>query len=181
MSRFNRSPSPAYRAFVSTAQEYTNDDQESGVGVRRAIADALENHLRERFKNAWKIDSTADTACFRCLITGENECNCDRSWVDHELEIVGEGDEPPHSDHASLWLDEDDEPAVYSMHVSHPERQMVSKTAAPDPEQRQRNGWFDIVDCAEHWGLEIAVMPVSWYNAFSTVNIVFYPPEQRQL
>jgi hypothetical protein len=56
---------------------------------------------------------------------------------------------------------------------------MVSKTAALDPEQRQRNGWFDIVQCAEHWGLEIAVMPVSWHNAFVTVNIVFYPPERQ--
>ncbi len=83
---------------------------------------------------------------------------------------------PPHSDHASLWLDADDDPTVYSMHVYHPEIQSVSKTA--DPEQRQRNGWFDIVECAKHWGLEIAVMPTSWYNAFSTINIVFYPPER---
>jgi hypothetical protein len=66
------------------------------------------------------------------------------------------------------------------MHVSHPELQMVSKTAAADPDQRQRNGWFDIVRCAEYWGLEITIMPVSWYNAMSTVNIVFHPPEQEQ-
>lgn len=180
MSRFNHHPSSEYRAFVETIREYA-DDQEPGENVRRAIADALENHLRERFQNAWKVDSTADTACLRRLITGENECNCDRSWVDRERETVGEGDDPPHkpphSDHASLWL-QDDEPAVYSMHVSHPELQLVSKTAEPDPEQRQRNGWFDIVQCAEHWGLEIAVMPTSWYNAFSTINIVFYPPER---
>ncbi len=65
------------------------------------------------------------------------------------------------------------------MHVYHPEQQSVSKTAEQDPDQRQRNGWFDIMHCAEHWGMEIAVMPTSWYNAFSTVNIVFYPPERR--
>lgn len=38
------------------------------------------------------------------------------------------------------------------MHVHHPEQQRVSKTAVPDPEQRQQNGWFDIVQCAEQWG-----------------------------
>jgi hypothetical protein len=64
------------------------------------------------------------------------------------------------------------------MHVHHPAQQGVSQTA-PVPEQRQRNGWVDIMRCAEHWGLEIAVMPVSWDNAFSTVNIVFYPPERQ--
>ncbi len=109
---------------------------------------------------------------------GEDECSCDRSWIDRELETVGKDEkpphQPPHSDHASLWLDEDGEPAIFSIHVYHPEIQSVSKTA--DPEQSQRNGWFDIVECAKHWGLKIAVMPISWYNAFSTVTIVFYPP-----
>lgn len=183
MNRFNRHPSPAYRAFVSTVQEYADDDQEPGEDVRRAIADALEDELRERFKDYWTVDGTADTACLRRLITGEDECSCDRSWVNRELETVGEGDDPPHkpphADHSTLWLDENDSPVVFSMHVSHPEQQLVSKTAEPDPEQRQRNGWFDFVELAEHWGLEIAVMPTSWYNAFSTINIVFYPPERR--
>ncbi|UPM44853.1 hypothetical protein [Halocatena salina] len=163
MSRFNRSLSPAYQAFVSTVQEYADDDQEPGEGVRRAIADALEDELRERFKNAWKVDEQAEKPCFRRLITGEDECSCDRSWIDRELETVGKGErpphKPPHSDHASLWLDEDGEPAIFSIHVYHPEIQSVSKTA--DPEQSQRNGWFDIVECAKHWGLEIAVMPTS--------------------
>ncbi len=183
MSRFNRSPSPSYRAFVEDVQEYADVDHEPGENVRRAIADALSDELRERFTNAWTVNSTADTACFRRLITGEEECNCDRSWIDREIESVGKGEKPPHSpphsDHASLWLDEGDEPAVYSMHVYHPEQQSVSKTAEQDPDQRQRNGWFDIIEVAQHWGLEIAVMPVSWYNAFSTINIVFYPPERR--
>ncbi len=180
MSRFNSNPSPEYRAFVETVREYADGDQEPGEGVRRAIADALSDELRERFKAAWKVDRTVDTVCVRRLITGEDECNCDRSWIDGERETVGEGDKlphkPPHAVHSTLWLDEDDEPAVYSMHVYHPEIQMVSETA--DPDQRQRNGWFDIVRCAEHWGLEIAVMPTSWHIAFSTINIVVYPPEQ---
>lgn len=169
-----------WSASSETVREYASDDHEPGEGVRRAIADALSDELRERFKAAWKVDERAEKPCFRRLITGEDKCNCDRSWIDRELETVGKGDKPPHSpphsDHASLWLNGDDDPTVYSMHVYHPEIQSVSKTA--DPEQRQRNGWFDIVECAKHWGLEIAVMPTSWYYAMSTVNIVFYPPER---
>lgn len=179
MSRFNRSPSPEYRAFVEEVREYAEANQEPGENVRRAIADALSDDLRERFKAAWNVETTAETACLRRLTTGDDECNCDRSWIDRELESVGKGEKPPHkpphSDHASLWLDEDGEAVVYGMHVYHPEIQSVSDTA--DSEQQQRNGWFDIVRCAEHWGLEIAVMPVSWYNAMSTVNVVFYPLE----
>jgi hypothetical protein len=64
------------------------------------------------------------------------------------------------------------------MHVHHPAQQWVSQTAA-DPEQRQRNGWVDIVRWAEHWGVEIAVKPVSGDNAFSTINIVFSPPDRQ--
>jgi hypothetical protein len=183
MSRFNRQPSQAYRTFVETIREYADANQEPGEAVTRAIADALADELRERFKDHWAVTSTADTACLRRLITGADDCPCDRSWIDREVETVGVGDDPPHkpphSDHASLWLDANDEPAIYSMHVHHPAQQSVSQTAATDPDQRQRNGWVDIVRCAEHWGLEIAVMPVSWYNAFSTVNIVFYPPERQ--
>lgn len=60
------------------------------------------------------------------------------------------------------------------MHVYNPELQVVSKTAS---DQQQRNGWFDIVAFAREWGLEIGVTPYSWYNLFSTVNVVFYAPE----
>lgn len=178
MSRFNRHPSPAYRAFVETVREYAADEQEPGENVHRALADALSDELRDRFKTHWAVATTAETACLRRLITGADECTCNRSWINRERETVGNGEKPPHADHASLWLDADGDPAVFSMHVHHPGQQRISKTAAPDPEQRQRNGWFDIVQCAERWGLEIAVMPVSWYNAFSTVNIVFSPPER---
>jgi hypothetical protein len=65
MSRFNRSPSPAYRAFVATVQEYVDADQEPGEAVTRAIADALADELRERFTAHWEVETTAETACFR--------------------------------------------------------------------------------------------------------------------
>lgn len=46
MSRFNRYPSPEYRAFVEKVQEYADDDQEPGENGRRAIADAFSDDLR---------------------------------------------------------------------------------------------------------------------------------------
>lgn len=171
MSRFTRSPSPAYRAFVTSIQEYADDDQEPGETVTRAIADALSDELRERFKDYWEVDRQAEVPCLWRLITRENECTCERSGIDQERERIGSPGKPPHSPpyaaHATLWLD-DGKPVLYSMHPS------------PPHTEPQRNGWFELGRFAQHWGLEIAVMPVSWYKAFSTVNIVFSPPEREQ-
>jgi hypothetical protein len=84
MSRFNRSPSLAYQAFVETIRAYADDEQEPGETVWRAIADALADELRERFKTYWAVETTAETACLRRLITGADDCSCDRSWTDRE-------------------------------------------------------------------------------------------------
>ncbi len=84
MSRFNRTPSPAYRAFVADIQEYADADQEPGENVRRAIAEALEDELRQRFKDYWEVDERAERPCLRRPITGANECTCERSWIDFE-------------------------------------------------------------------------------------------------
>jgi len=37
---------------------------------------------------------------------------------------------------------------------------------------------FDVFEFASEWGLEVSVLPKSWYNIGSTVHIVFYPPER---
>ncbi|WP_226043532.1 hypothetical protein [Natrinema sp. DC36] len=183
MNRFNRFPSEEYSEFVDVVQEYTDADHEPGEDVLRALADALEDHLREGFKRRWGVDEAADTACIRREITGADECECGstsaRSWIHREQEAVGGRDDPPHaaphSDHATLWLD-DGEPVLYSMHISMPEIQSVSRTAAPDGETI-RNGWFDIFEFAQHWGLEVGVTPWSHYHAFSRTNVVLYSPE----
>ena len=109
------------------------------------------------FQNRADVERPAETACIRRLITGDDDCFCSdaRSWIDREREQIGARDEPPHqpphADHATLWLDEDGEPAVYSMHIylGNIPNYTPSKIAEAD---QQRNGWFDIVTWAEHWG-----------------------------
>jgi len=183
VSRFNRHPSAEYSAFLQAVRDYASDDHEPGEGIYRALADALEDDLCERFRSYWGVDAEADgPACIRRVITGDDECSCTstRSWKDRELEQVGAREEPPHkppySDHATLWLDESGEAVLYSMHIYGPEQEVVSRTAAPEGERR-RNGWFDILRFAEAWGLEVGITPFSWYNQFSTINVVFYAPE----
>lgn len=183
MNRFNRHPSAEYKAFLQEVREYANADHEPGEDVLRALADALSDDLREGFCRYWGVKEEADgPACLRRIIAGEDECTCTgtRSWVDREKETVGDRDEPPHSapheDHAELWLSEDGNAVLYSMHVSALEHSSVSRTAAGDGEQI-RNGWFDLLEFARQWGLEIGVTPWSHYHAFSRVNIVLYSPE----
>ena len=180
MTRHNPVPSPEYLEFVETIQAFAHEHGETEA--TRALADGLEDALQKRFRDYWGVDERANTACFRRLITGDEECTCDRSWEERELERIGDRDDPPHtpphSNQPTLWLAAGD-PVVYSMHLYTPEVQAVSKAAAPAGRQI-RNGWFDLFEFATAWGLELAMTPVSWYNPFSTVNVVFYSPEWRR-
>ncbi|GGN26959.1 hypothetical protein [Halarchaeum nitratireducens] len=182
MSRFNRTPSREYSEFVDAVAEYAAGEHEPGEDVYRAVADALAEELRERFRQGWGLDEEAETPCLRRVITGADECTCSstRSWADRERETIGARDDPPHaaphSDHAELWLD-DGEPVLYAMHPSGLSVSSVSKTAVGEDGKQIRNGWFDVLEFAQAWGLEFAVMPVSHYHAFSRTCVVFYAPE----
>jgi hypothetical protein len=70
-----------------------------------------------------------------------------------------------------LWLDEDGNPALYGMHVYQGNIEMRASDDPPD-------SWFSIVGFAEHYGLELSVLPYSWYNFGRTVHVIFYPPER---
>lgn len=179
--------SDEYRALEAAIKAYREaDDLPPQDDLWRVLGNLLAADLRNRFQNRARVDQPADTACIRRLITGEDKCACaeTRSWVDREQEEIGARDDPshkpPHSDHPTLWLDEDGEPAVYSMHVYPGNVLNYLPSTTADPDQQRRNGWFDIINWAEHWGLEVDVDPVSWYNPFSTVNVVFYGSEWTQ-
>lgn len=74
----------------------------------------LGEYQRDAFVGAFDLDRPAETACIRRLITGEGTCP-------HVMKEAGGKDPPPYkppaADHSTLWLDEDGEPAVFSMHV----------------------------------------------------------------
>jgi hypothetical protein len=48
--------------------------------------------------------------------------------------------------------------------------------ASDDPPE----SWFSIVGFAEHYGLELSILPYSWYNFGQTVHVIFYAPERYQ-
>jgi hypothetical protein len=171
-------------AAVETYLDHEPDDP-AWSDIWRALATIVGEHQRDAFVDAFDLDRPADRPCIRRLITGEDECQCreTRGWEERELETIGARDDPPHSpphaDHATLWLDEG-RPAVYGMHVYPGNIEMVTPSRTADPEQRRRNGWFDLFEWAGEWGLEVSIMPKSWYYLGSTVHIVFYPPERYQ-
>jgi len=47
-----------------------------------------------------------------------------------------------------------------------------------DAEDPPYNLWFDVLEFASEWGLEASILPRSWYNLWSTVHVVLYPPER---
>lgn len=175
-----------YRQLREAVHDYLDHepDDPKWNNIWQALAAILSAHQRDAFVNAFELTEPAERACVRRLITGSEKCPCldTRDWKERELEQIGARDEPPHkpphSDHATLWLDENGDPAVYSIHVylGNVEMMVPSKTA--DPDQQRRNGWFDIYEWAAEWGLEVSILSKSWYNLGSTIQVVFYPPER---
>lgn len=144
-------------------------DDPSWNDIWQALAAVMGEYQRDAFIEAFDLDEPAETACIRRLITGENECP--HSPLEADDDPQGPAHKPPASDHATLWLD-DGEPVLYSMHV-YPGN--IERLDAKEP---PHNLWFDVFEFAREWGLEVSVLPKSWYNLGSTVHIVFYPPER---
>ncbi|RJX47487.1 hypothetical protein [Halonotius pteroides] len=178
---------PEYRQLEEAVEAYLDHDADDPRydNIWRALGAILGGYQRDVFIDAFDLAEPADSACIRRLITGDGECSCSvRSWKKREREKIGDLDEPPHSpphsDHATLWLDENGNPAMYGMHLYMGNVEQVTPSKTADPDQRQRNGWFDIVNWAAEWGLEVSFMPKSWYHLGTTVHVVIYPPERRR-
>lgn len=135
--------------------------------IWRALGAIMGEYQRDAFVDAFDLSEPAEKPCIGRLITGE-VCPHDP--------LMDSPDRPPHSppadDHATLWLDEDGEPALYGMHV-YPGN--IERLEASDPPY---NLWFNVFEFASEWGLEVSVLPKSWYALGSAVHIVFYPPER---
>jgi hypothetical protein len=137
--------------------------------VTQAFAAMLGEHYRQKFTTAHGLSEPAETACIGRLIDGRERC---------PHNVVAQDDDPnapPHSppgdDHSTLWLNENGDPVVYGMHVYQGNIEMRASDDPPD-------SWFSIVGFAEHYGLELSILPYSWYNFGRTVHVIFSPPER---
>jgi len=153
-------------AYLSDLHE-PNDPAFSDIW--KALGAIMGDDQRDAFVQAFELDEPAEQACIRRLITGDSECP--HSPLEADDDPQGPPHKPPASDHATLWLD-DGEPALYSMHVYPGNIERLNSQEPP------HNQWFDVFKFAEQWGLEVSVLPKSWYSLGSTVQIVFYPPER---
>jgi hypothetical protein len=162
-------PSDEYRQLEQAVNDYLDAD-DTERPIRHALGAILGEYKRDRFAAAHDLDRPAEQACIRRLITGEDSCPHDALEADPDPD--GPPHSPPASDHATLWLDADGEPAVYSMHV-YPGN--IERLDAAEPPYNQ---WFDLFEFARQWGLEVSINPTSWYNLGGCVHVFFYPPER---
>jgi len=161
---------PKYQQLCEAVQDYLNHtpDDPTWNDIWRALAAIMGEYQRDAFLEAFDLNGQAKKPCICRLITGEDECPHSPFEADSDPE--GPPHKPPASDHATLWLD-DGEPAVYGMHV------YPGNIERLDSQEPPHNLWFDVFDFAREWGLEVSILPKSWYNLGSTVHVVFYPPE----
>jgi hypothetical protein len=161
-----------YNQLREAIHEYLDHDPDDPAwqDIWRAIGAILGEYQRDAFVQAFDLDEPAEKACIRRLITGDDTCT--HSPLKADSDPDGPPHKPPASDHATLWLDEDGEPALYGMHV-YPGN--IERLDAKEP---PHNLWFDVFAFAQQWGLEVSVLPKSWYSIGSTVHVVFYPPER---
>lgn len=160
-----------YNQLRDAIHDYLDHDPDNPAwaDIWRAVGAIMGEYQRDAFVKAFDVDEPAKQASIRPLITGEDD------WSHSPFEADSDPSNPPHkppaSDHATLWLDDGD-PAVYSMHV------YPGNIERLDAEELPYNLWFDLFDFARKWGLEISILPKSWYNLGSTVHVVFYAPER---
>jgi hypothetical protein len=162
---------PEYRQLREAVNDYLDHepDDPQWADIWKALAAIMGEYQRDAFVQAFDLDEPAEQACIRRLITGDDECP--HSPLEADDDPTGPPHKPPASDHATLWLD-DGGPAVYSIHV-YPGN--IKRLDAAEPPY---NLWFDLFEFAAEWGLEVSILPKSWYNLGSTVHVVFYPPER---
>lgn len=157
MTRHNQNPGHDYRALVERINRF--QEENSGDDAVRVVADALEDVYLDEFKSAYVVDRASTTACIGRLIGGWGGCkhgwNQPRDVPDDHPPC-----NPPHSDHADLWL-RDGEPAAFTMHLYDVDQEVLD----------------DVLAFADTHGLEVSVEAGSWYFPGRTTLIVFYAPE----
>ena len=162
---------PEFDALRDAVEAYLEHDppDPSFRHLSHALGAILGEHYRQKFMDAHGLSEPADTACIGRLIDGRDECPHNVLGGDDDPNAPPHA--PPGDDHATLWLDADGEPAVYSMHVYQGNIELRGTDDPPD-------SWFSIFGFARRYGLGVSVLPYSWYSYGRTVNVIFYPPER---
>ncbi|RJX47520.1 hypothetical protein, partial [Halonotius pteroides] len=137
---------------------------EGATSIERALARILWEDRRDRFAEAHGLDGVADKACIARLIDDDlDECPHGHA-SSHDSRMLHH--KPPAADHSTLWLDDNNDPALYSMHV-------YSTDLDAHLEDKPHSRWFDIVGWARENRLDVQTRN-SWYNP-STTQIIFQP------
>jgi hypothetical protein len=137
--------------------------------LSQALGAIVGDHYRETFIQAHGLSEPAETACLARLIDGRDECPHTVVAADDDPNAPPHA--PPSDDHSILWLDADGNPALYGMHVYQGNIEIRASDDPPD-------SWFSIVGFAEHYGLELSILPYSWYSFGRTVHVILSPPER---
>lgn len=169
-------PWEEYRGLRQAVHEYIDHepDDPDWVDIWRALAAIMSAYQRQQFLQAFGLDEPAEVACIRRLITDGDECphspgsDTEHPHLPHE---------PPASDNATLWL-ADGDPALFSMHVTPDSFGRLRHDHQQEGETPADTDWLEIFEFAAEQGLEVSVLPTSWYEIGSTVQIVLYPPER---
>ena len=146
--RHKHDTTPEFRNAVQTLREL--GENESYGNVTRAAGIAVEDNLREAFKQRYGVEKeTTGSVCVDRL--RGNRCTRHHRDNDHPHHL-------PHKDHTSLWL-RDGEPAVYAAHLY------------DLPGEYAR----DILDFADEYGLSVDFDAVlSWYFPMRTTLVAVY-------
>ncbi|MDB2243022.1 hypothetical protein [Halorubrum ezzemoulense] len=164
---------PKYRQLRDAIHDYLDHepDDPTWSDIWRAVGSIMGEYQRDAFAQAFDLDKPAEQACIRRLITGDEKCP--HSPLEADSDPTGPPHSPPADDHPTLWLgNESGEPAVYSIHL------YPGNVERLDSQKPPHNLWFEIFEFAAEWGLEVSILPKSWYNLGSTVQVIFYPPER---
>ncbi|ESS10467.1 MAG: hypothetical protein A07HR60_02482 [uncultured archaeon A07HR60] len=166
-AHFEPPPWAEYQQLRQAVTDYMDHDpaDPEWADIWRALAAIMSAHQRERFVQTFDLENPADKACIGRLIADADSCPHTSDTQDQELPHS-----PPCAENATLWVD-DTGPAVYSIHVI-PDSMGRLQSGTP-----AQDSWHSIHEFATEWGLRESILPTSWYDVGSAVQVVYMAGE----
>lgn len=164
------SPQPEYSQLRDAIHAYLDHDPDdlAWADIWRAVGAIMGEYQRDTFVEAVDVDESAKQASIRPLITGENDCRTPLSKPTATCLARLTNLLPATTQYSGLMMATlPSTPCTFT--------RAISNVSTP---KNHYNRWFDLFDFARKWGLELSIMPKSWYDPVSTVHVVFHPPER---